>query len=121
MNTPDQPNAQPNQDSGSHNTQPPAYGGQPQYPVAPPPTQGQYSPQYQQPPQGQYQPGQYPSQQQGGQYQPYQVNQQPQPPVVRARSGVADGVKMGFGMFFVLPFLFIVGCIVLIMIVSAFN
>jgi hypothetical protein len=51
---------------------------------------------------------------------------QPQPspavssaaPVVQARSGVKDGVKIGFGMFFVLPILMIVGLILFCMIVG---
>ena len=36
------------------------------------------------------------------------------PPTVEARSGVADGVKLGCGMFIVLPFLILVAVVVFI-------
>jgi hypothetical protein len=42
-------------------------------------------------------------------------------PAVRARSGVGDGVKIGFGMFIVLPLLIILGVVVLAKVFGAFN
>lgn len=40
---------------------------------------------------------------------------------VRARSGVGDGVKIGFGMFIVLPLLIILGLLVLAVLFGTFN
>lgn len=42
-------------------------------------------------------------------------------PEVKARSGVADGVKIGFGMFIVLPILIIVGGLLLFGVIGAIK
>lgn len=54
--------------------------------------------------------------------QPQPVVSDPQPaPVVQARSGVMDGVKLGTGMFIVLPLLCILGMLLMCSVGGSFH